>query len=242
MKPGGKNSRGGKIRPPLSRTATSHGNQVQPLAGQIKSPAPAPGKQTVTRPVAPPVYRPQPKTNAQAKMARPAQSKTTPVASPIHRVQPVSVQAKMAGPVQMKTRSGVPLKQQLSVKTPRGVIQRAKVQSLQDVINEMQQISKGGGGGGGKKEEEQELCNSCLVNPPELTLACGHRLCNACVIGIAKAAQQPQQYSYGVDQGVHLVSLPYHQQVACPICRQGIDGAEVRAAQWRDFKIGKKGK
>src|ERR1044072_6437543 len=138
MKPNGKNSRGAKIP-----------------TGKVKSPAQVSGNRTITPPVAPQVYRRQPKTSAQAKMSHSPQSK--------------SVQATTAGPAQMKTRSGVAPKQPRSFKTPPGIIQRSKAQSLADMIKEMQKISKGGGGGGGGKNEEEDLCNSCLVNPAERT-------------------------------------------------------------------------
>jgi hypothetical protein len=74
------------IPQPFNRQA-GHAPQFKPGVAQLKT---AVSAQSVKRPVAPPVYRPQAKlVGVQAKMAGSAQLKTHPVAPPVYKPQPV---------------------------------------------------------------------------------------------------------------------------------------------------------
>jgi hypothetical protein len=248
-----------QVKPP-ARPA----HQFKPAVAQLKN---AVSAQSIKKPVAPPVYCPQTKpVAAQAKMAGTAQRKTHPRAPTLYPPQPVpkGLQAKTTVTSQLGQRpqneravaarispsgsqrmrpSGQgknvpetsPASRRAAIATPPSTIQRSKTASSQSLA----EISKGQGNGG-SEQEEQEMCISCQVNPPQQTLACDHRLCNACVIGISKAASQVQEYDYGTDvSGLHLVSLPYQQKVVCPICRGEVSGSDVRMASWQQFRQSK---
>src|SRR5437660_4442884 len=71
--------------------------QFKPSVAQLKN---AVSARSIKRPVAPPVYRPQAKTNAvQQKAIGPSQMRTNPVAPAVYRAQPTpkALQTKRAG-------------------------------------------------------------------------------------------------------------------------------------------------